>query len=99
MDIFEAYSDLFEVTINPYGMVINFNLSPASPRSDTITVGRIRLSWEMGKVLTFMMQRLIKKRETETGVSYPIPADVLNSLQIAKEDWDALWTSPPKFKG
>lgn len=95
-NIFEAYSDTFEAIGNPYGMVINFNLSSpelGSQKTPT-TVARMRLSWEMAKVLTFVLLRYIKKTESERGVSYPIPTDMLNSLKIAREDWDGLWASP-----
>lgn len=95
-DIFEAYSDTFEALGNVYGMVINFNLSPPElgPPKNPTTVARMRLSWEMAKVLTFVLLRYIKKTESMRGVSYPIPTEMLNSLKIASEDWDALWASP-----
>lgn len=100
-EVFEAYSDTFEAVGNPYGMVINFNLSSphmAGPYAgQPATVARIRLSWEMAKVLTFILLRYIKKAEADRGVSYPIPVEILNQLRIAKEDWDGLWASP-KFK-
>ena len=90
-EIFEGYSDTFEVVSNPYGMVVNFNLSPPSMRVDGKEVARIRVSWEMAKVLVYLMTRHIKKREVHTGVSYPIPVEILNNLKIAKDDWDSLW--------
>lgn len=95
--VFEAYSDTFEAVGNPYGMVINFNLSApqvGSYSSPLHTVARIRLSWEMGKVLTYVLLRYIKKTEEDRGVSYPIPLEILNSLKIAIEDWDGLWQYP-----
>lgn len=96
-EILEAYSDTFEAVGNPYGMVINFNLSPPQAGSyppPLNTVARIRVSWEMSKVLTFVLLRYIKKTEEDRGVSYPIPVEILNSLKIAKEDWDGLWQYP-----
>lgn len=95
-EVYEAYSDTFEAVGNPYGMLINFNLSPPGPQSQQMAtmVARIRLSWEMGKVLTFILLRYIKKTEADRGVSYPIPIEMLNSLKIAPDDWDSLWASP-----
>jgi len=92
-EVFQGYSDTFEVASNPYGMVINFNLSPPSVKVEQSVVARIRVSFEMAKVLTFMMLRNIKTRESQTGVSYPIASEILSNLKIAKEDWDALWAS------
>lgn len=93
-EIFEAYSDLFDIASNPYGMVVNFNLSPSKVGGDQTPVAKMRVSWEMAKVLGFMLIRHIKTRETETKVSHPIPPEVLNQMKIAKEDWDAAWASP-----
>ena len=95
-EVFEAYSDTFEAVGNPYGTVINFNLSQPEARSQQLpptTVARMRLSWEMAKVLTFILLRFVKKTESERGVSYPIPVEILNNLKISKEDWDGLWAS------
>ena len=91
---FEGYSDTFEVVGNPYGLLINFNLSPPNMKSDPTTVARMRVSWEMGKVLTTLLLRHIKTAEEKAGVSYPMSYEVLNSLRIAREDWDGLWASP-----
>ncbi len=97
-EVFEAYSDTFEAVGNPYGMLINFNLSSAQAGSGypgpLNTVARVRMSWEMSKVLTFILLRYIKKTEEERGVSYPIPVEILNTLKIPKEDWDGLWSNP-----
>lgn len=97
-EVFEGYSDTFEVVTNPYGIVFNFNLSPANVRANPTEVARIRVSFEMAKVLTFLLLRLIKKREEETAVSYPIPVEVLNNLKIPKEDWDTFWRSHDPLK-
>ena len=96
-EIFEEYSDVFDVVGNAYGLVINFNVSPpvlSQFGGTPTTKARIRLSWEMAKVLTCVMMRYIKKTEYDRQVSYPIPMEILNSLQIPRDDWDSLWSSP-----
>lgn len=97
MEVFQGYSDVFEILGNPYGMVINFDLSPPVRAIEQRTpVARIRVSWEMGKVLSYLILGQIKGWEQKMGVSYPIPTEILNQLKIAKEDWDKVWT-PPEF--
>lgn len=95
-EILDTYADTFEAVGNPYGMVLNMGLSPfvrTSYPGQPIPVARVRLSWEMAKVLTFILVRMIKKTEADTGVSYPISMEILNNLKIAKEDWDLVWKS------
>ncbi|GAI58049.1 unnamed protein product, partial [marine sediment metagenome] len=94
--IVEVYSDTFEAVGNPYGMAIKFNLSPLEVQAHQLPrpVANVRLSWEMSKVLTFVLLRYIKKTEEDRGVSYPIPVEILNTLKIAKEDWDGFWSTP-----
>lgn len=93
----EVYADTFEAVGNAYGMVVKFNLSPLEVHAQLPPkpVAYVRLSWEMSKVLTFILLRYIKKTEAARGVSYPIPVEILNTLKIAKEDWDGLWATPP----
>lgn len=95
---FEGYSDSFDTVGNAYGIVVNFNLSPSKIGGTPTTVAKIRLSWEMAKVLTTIMLRYIKKAEADRRVSYPLPIDLLNELKIPPEDWDALWAHPPDLK-
>jgi len=92
-DIFEAYSDSFDSMGNSYGMVLNFNLSPSKMGKEPTTVVRVRMSWEMAKVLTFILRRYIKNAEAKRGLSYPLPIDLLNELKISPDDWDMLWMS------
>ena len=95
----EFYSDAFEVVAGPFGLVLNFSKGPAEPRAQGgELVTRIRTSWEHAKLMTFIMAKHIKKVESETGVSYPLPFKVLADMQISKEDWDAFWKAPPTFK-
>ncbi len=93
-DVFEAYSDSFDSMGNSYGLVLNFNLSPSKVGNQATNVAKIRMSWEMSKVLTFVLLRYIKAAEVKRGLSYPLPTDLLNELKIAPEDWDGLWASP-----
>lgn len=96
MDPVDVYADNFEAVGNPYGMTLNFAMSVPRSQSYPIApsdVARVRMSWEMTKVLSYILTHLVKKTEGERGVSYPMAADVLNGLKIGREDWDAFWKS------
>jgi len=97
----EFYSDQFMVSGGPYGLVLNFKLSPAEPGPGKIadTVVRVRMSYELIKTMTFILCRHIRKIEKDTGVSYPMPSKLLSDLGIGVEDWQSFWKSPPDFKG
>lgn len=95
-EVSDTYADNFEAIGNAYGILLNMGLSApvrtTYPEQPT-PVARVRISWEMAKVLTFILVRMIKKTEAETGVSYPISMEMLNNLKIPKEDWDLVWKS------
>lgn len=96
METVDVYADNFEAVGNPYGMTLNFAMSVTRSQSYPIApaeVARVRMSWEMAKVLSYILANLVKRTEGERGVSYPIANEVLNSLKIPKEDWDAFWHS------
>lgn len=96
MEPVDVYADNFEAVANPYGMTLKFAMSLASHQSYPVApveVARVRMSFEMTKVLSYILTNLIKKTEGERGVSYPMAVDVLNQLRIPKEDWDAFWHS------
>lgn len=97
MEVLDVYADNFEAVGNPYGMTLNFAMSIPRPQSYPIApaeVARVRMSWEMTKVLSYILTSLVKKTEGERGVSYPIATEVLNTLKIGKEDWDGFWAAP-----
>lgn len=94
MEPVDVYADNFEAVGNPYGMTLNFAVSVPRPSFSPIApveVARVRIGWEMAKVLSYILTHLVKRTEFERGVSYPIAVEVLNSLKIPKEDWDAYW--------
>lgn len=99
-DVPEFYSDQFMVSGGPYGLAINFRMSPPEPGPGKVpeTVARVRMSYELLKTLTFVLCRHVKKIERESGVSYPISAKVLSDLGIGMEDWEAFWRSHPDIR-
>lgn len=92
----DAYCDQFQVNTGAYGCAINFNLtSPVPPvpgaAPEFERVATIRMSMEHLKTMTFILRRQILQQESETGVSYDLPQQVLNALRISHEDWDSFW--------
>ena len=99
-DVPEFYADQFMVSGGPYGLAINFRISPPEPGPGKVpeTVARVRMSYELLKTLTFVLSRHMKKIERDSGVSYPISAKVLSDLGIGMEDWEAFWRTHPDIR-
>lgn len=94
----DVYSDQFQVNLGPYGCALNFSVSSPTPpvpgqAPQAQRLATVRMSVEHLKIMSFILQRQIKKVETEMGVTADIPAQVLNSVSISREDWDAFWRS------
>jgi hypothetical protein len=92
----DVYSDQFQVNLGPYGCTLNFMLSSATPPApgsvpQAERMATIRMSLQHLKVVAFVLRRQILLVERETGVKTDIPMQVLNSVQISREDWDAFW--------
>jgi len=92
----DIYSDSFQVNTGPYGSTLNFMLSQSTPPppgriSEPETLATIRMSLEHLKLMTFVLRRQIMIHEQQNGVSIQIPTQVLSSLGISIDDWDALW--------
>ena len=92
----DVHSDQFQVTVGPYGCTLNFSLtSPTPPAPGSAPqaerVASVRMSLEHLKVMTFILRRHLMEYERASGVSIPLPIQVLNSLQIGPEDWETFW--------
>ena len=94
-DPFDIYSDVFAISITPWGANLSFQLreahptkvSPKQPKQH----GTVRMSNEHLKTLIFLCTRQVKKFERDNGVQCQVPNQVLAQLGIAPDDWDAFW--------
>ena len=96
MDPIDVYSDQFQINLGPWGATVNFQLSsyqPPAPGSmpQAERVATIRTSFPHLKTMVFMMKRQIDLFEEGAGVKADVPTQVLSSLGIGREDWDAFW--------
>ena len=94
----DIYSDQFQVSIGPYGCTLNFMLTdpvPPSPGSPPKAerLATVRTSLEHLKVMTFILRKQILQVEDNSGIKVQIPTQVLNSMGVSPEDWDAFWKS------
>ena len=92
----DVFSDQFQINIGPYGCSMNFMASDPAPVAPGTPpqfkrLACVRMSVEHLKVMTFILHRQITKAEQQTGMVIQIPGQVLNSLQIARDDWDPFW--------
>jgi hypothetical protein len=92
----DIYTDNFQVSTGPFGCTLNFLASnptpPAPGTSPQITrLATVRTSLEHLKLITFLLRNQIRAYEDQSGVTIQIPVQVLNSLRISPEDWDAFW--------
>ena len=94
-DPFDIYSDVFAISITPWGANLSFQLQEAHPTSvspkQPEQLGTVRMSNEHLKTLIFISTRQLKRYERDNGVQCQIPTQVLGQLGIALEDWDVFW--------
>lgn len=95
-EVVDVYSDQFQVNTSAFGAVLNFMASkptpppPGSP-PETIRLATVRMSIEHLKAMTYVLKRQIAKQESDAGISYEVPRQVLNAMGISPEDWDSFW--------
>jgi hypothetical protein len=87
----EYFSDVFDFTMNPYGVAIGFGLTelrqpPGAPSVATDQVV-VRMSLEQAKILSMLLRRTLSTYEREHGVEIAIPSSVYSGLGVAREDW------------
>lgn len=95
-DPVDIYSDQFQITIGPYGCLLNFSaLQPQPPPQGTMPqadrLATVRMSLEHLKVLAYLLRGQLLVYEQQAGIKVPLPSNVLNGLGIGREDWDAFW--------
>jgi len=92
----DTYSDQFMVTTTSWGANLSFLVNTPHPEPTKPVaaerVATIRMSNEHLKVMAMVIVRQVKKMERETGVRIDVDSRVLNSLNIAREDWDSFWS-------
>ena len=91
-----VFIDQFQLNTSPYGATLNFMLTDPMPPSPgtppkSERQATVRMSLEHMKVMAFIMQRSVKQYEAQTGTTIQIPMQMLNSMGISLEDWDACW--------
>lgn len=92
----DVYCDQFQMSTGPYGATLSFLISepmPPAPGSSPKTqrLATIRMSLEHLKTMAFVLRNQVRNHEQQTGTTIQIPVQVLNSLKIAPEDWEAFW--------
>ena len=93
---FDEYIDAYVAAPTPYGVAITFlrsapkQAAPGTPpqRED---IGSVRMSYEHLKIMVFLLRRLVKEVEQQTGTIYQLPVGLLNDLRVAPEDWEKFW--------
>ena len=91
----DIYCDQFTVSVGPFGSSLSFGLSaahpdPASPQPPQ-RMATIRMSAEHLKTMAIMIVRHVKKTESDMGVSFQVPTQLIAQLGISKQDWDDFW--------
>ena len=94
---FDIYADSFNIAITAWGAKLSFKLSnpdtdPDSPEmGDRTTLGTIRMSNELLKVMVFLLREQIMARETEYDFQFDVPQWVLDQLELRDQEWDEFW--------
>lgn len=94
-EILDIYTDSFTVTVTPFGTNISFGKREPHPhqnqipKTDELVI--VRTSIEHLKLFVMMARTQVKDFEERAHIKYDVPKEVLNSLRIPQEDWDAFW--------
>lgn len=83
----EYYGDIYHLRSNPWGVAITFGLSPAKDGVEGHDICTLRLSHETAKTLSMMIRKQLKQYERDTNTTIALPAEVMNKLGLASEDW------------
>jgi hypothetical protein len=92
----DVYTDQFQINLGPFGCVLNFMVSEPVPQAPGTApqnkrLATMRMSMEHLKAMTFILHRQIAATEARMRTNAQLPMEVLNSMQISREDWDAFW--------
>jgi hypothetical protein len=95
-EIPEVYFDQFQISLGPWGAVMNFQLSSYQPpapggQQQSERVATARTSLQHLKALSFILVRHLKTFEQENQIDIQVPTRVLSAMTIAPEDWDSFW--------
>lgn len=92
---FDVYANQFLITLTPFGANLSFRVQEPHPSGQSVPastdLGTIRMSIEHLKTMIMMMRNQVRTIETQSGVRFEVPTNVLAQLNIAPEDWDAFW--------
>jgi hypothetical protein len=87
----DFFSDTFDFTFTPYGMVFAFGARPvrAGPGELAAPVDRavVRMSLEQAKILAMLLRRELNRYERASGVSIGLPNEVYEQLDLNPDDW------------
>ena len=97
--IFDEYSDMFTVTVTPFGANLSFGVREAHPsagrQQQTQHLGTLRMSVQHLKTMVMIVRRQILAVENESRVSADVPQSILSQLNIPQEDWEDFWRRTP----
>lgn len=91
---FDEYTDDFQFDMGAYGLTVTLrrNMTVSGGGNAVGPVfGRLRMSMEHAKMLTFRLHQMIQGVEKEHAIAYPISGKMLNIMRIKEEDWELFW--------
>ena len=88
----EFFSDVFETHVNPWSAAVGFGIRATKESEDNKFTVRVRMPLQQAKALAVILLRTIRRYEQDTETDIDLPKQVLDSLNIAPEDWE-------RFKG
>ena len=96
MGDYDVFCDGFWVRVSPWGSHFEFSLSDvhadAEGNINSHTVGKVRMSNELLKTITFIQAREIIGLEKLTNLTYDPPEGALESFSgIDMDQWNAFW--------
>ena len=92
---FDVYADSFNIAITAWGAKLSFALSSAGSETSDVderrTLGTVRMSNELLKLMVFLLREHIADHENEHDVQFDVPQWTLEQLAVSEEEWDEFW--------
>jgi len=83
----EHFSDVFWTALSPWSASVTFGLRQASPYEKDTPKIRVRMPLQQAKALSVILLKSVRRYENEAGVTIELPDKLLETLDIASEDW------------
>ena len=90
------YADAFNMTMNPWGVRINFGLMGKEGGPPGIVHTEVAMSFEHMKVMAYLMCRQVRSFEHDSGAVINVASAALEQgIKCTQDEWSMFWYGKP----